>query len=279
MGAPPNPVHGLDDDSDEEVRDLKDATGGGTRPRREPLELFIPSSGGGGLSELDAVRQALEELVRVSDRTSLVNYPDRGGPMREDTTPLLASICFPVLFPLGVWDPFGRRRRVSLSDGITHLMKFADRSPPVDGVPQAPRYQLASHHAFRYLCLETKMSRQANEKGRFFLRQNEEQVQVPVDEITEEKLRQIMGRAVQCVTNLSGTDGYWVAQQGHLEAAFKTYSAADHHWYDLHRLLPCATEEPPAGDDTAVRDTRDRDHGLIDNPHIANWWTWERMKI
>jgi len=88
-----------------------------------------------------------------------------------------------------------------------------------------------------------------------------------------------MGRAVQCVTNISGTDGYWVAQQGHLEAAFKTYSAADHHWYDLHRLLPCATEEPPAGDDTAVRDTRDRDHGLIDNPHIANWWTWERMKI
>ena len=70
MGAPPNPVHGLDDDSDEEVRDLKDATGGGTRPRREPLELFIPSSGGGGLSELDAVRQALEELAGFSDRNN-----------------------------------------------------------------------------------------------------------------------------------------------------------------------------------------------------------------
>ena len=97
-----------------------------------------------------------------------------------------------------------------------------------------------------------------------------------------------MGRAVRYATNVSGTDGYWLGQQRHLEDAvdqlpsltsFTTYSAADHHWYDLHRLLPRATEEPLVENDTAVRDTRDRDPGLIDNPHIADWWTWERMKI
>ena len=83
MGAPPNHVHGWDDDSDEEVRDLEDAAGGGTRPRREPLESFTPSSGGGGLSEQDAVRQALEEFAGFSDRNSPDNCPARGEPLRE----------------------------------------------------------------------------------------------------------------------------------------------------------------------------------------------------
>ena len=136
VDAPPNPVHDLDDDdSDEEVRDPEDSAGGGTQPRREPLDDFIPSSGGGGISEQDAVRQALEELAGCSDENSLVNYPARSEPWHEDTTTMLASMCFPVMFPLGVGDPFhvGHQRRGSLADDITHLMKFADQPPPVDG--------------------------------------------------------------------------------------------------------------------------------------------------
>ncbi|CAM9910054.1 unnamed protein product [Laminaria digitata] len=248
-----------DDDADDDADDTtNDGQAGGS---------FIPSSGACGVSEQDAVRQALEELADFSDRNSPVNYPARGEPLREDTTPWLASMCFPVLFPLGVGDPFNdlRRRRVK----FTHLMKFSPKSrttaSPVTG----------------YWCLHTKMRR-------FFLVQNQEQVQVPVEEITEGELRQIMGRAVRYVSNVSGTDGYWLAQQGHLEdavdqlprlTAFTTYSAADHHWYDLHRLFPRATKEPPPGDDAAVRDIHERNPGLIDNPHIADWWTWERMKI
>ena len=64
VGAPPNPVDGLADDLDEEVRDLEDAAGAGTRPRREPLESFIPSSGGGGVNEQHTLRQALEAFAR-----------------------------------------------------------------------------------------------------------------------------------------------------------------------------------------------------------------------
>ncbi|CAM9801882.1 unnamed protein product [Laminaria digitata] len=196
--------------------------------------------------------------------------------------PWIASMCFPVLFPLGIGDPFNdaRRRRVDFSDALTHLMKFVDRPPPVDGVPQAPHFRFASHRTFRYWSLNTKVRRTAQTQCRYFLIQNQEQVQ--------EELRQIMGRAVRYVSNVSGTDGYWLAQQGHLEdavdqlpslTAFTTYPAADHHWYNLHRLLPRATEEPPAGDDAAVSDIRERNRGLINNPHIAGWWTWERMKI
>ena len=279
--APPNSVHGVDDDSDEEVRGPEDAAGRGTRRRLELLEPFIPSSGGGGVSEQDAVLQAFEGLAGFSDRNSRVNYPARGEPLREKPTPWLASMRLVVLFLLGVGDPFhvGRPRRVPLSNGITYLMTFADRPPPVDGVPQAPNYQFAIHRTFRYWCLDAKMRRQANEQCRLFLRQNQEQVQVPVEDITEEELRQMMVRAVRYIANVSGTDGYGLAQQGHLEdgadqlpslTAFTTYSAADHDWYNLHRLLPRATEEPRAGDDADVRDICCRDCGLIDNPHLAD---------
>ena len=52
------------------------------------------------------------------------------------------------------------------------------------------------------------MRRQAKKQCRFFLGQNQEQVQVPVDEITENELRQIMGRAVRYIAKVSGMDGY-----------------------------------------------------------------------
>ena len=177
---------------------------------------------------------------------------------------------------------------MSLNDGITNLMKVSDLTPPVDGFPQAPHYRFASHRTFSCSYLDTNMRRQAKYQCRFFLRENETQVLVPVDNITEENVRQIMGRAVRYAASVSGTDGCWLAKQRHLKdttdqlpslTVFRTYSAADHHWYDLRRRLRRATEEPPAGDDAAVRDIRDRSHGLIDNPHIADWSTWERMKI
>ncbi|CAN0413212.1 unnamed protein product [Laminaria digitata] len=75
-------------------------------------------------------------------------------------------MCFPVVFPLGVGDPFNdlRRRRVKFSEAIMHLMKFVDRPPPIDGVPQVPHYRFASHRTFRYWCLDTKMRRTAKEQ-------------------------------------------------------------------------------------------------------------------
>ena len=95
-----------------------------------------------------------------------------------------------------------------------------------------------------------------------------------------------MGTGVRYVANVSGTDGYWLALRGHLEdvvdqlpslTALTANSDADHYWYDLHRHLPRATEKLPAED--AVRYIHDRNRGLIDDPHISDWRTWEMTKI
>ena len=68
-----------------------------------------------------------------------------------------------------------------------------------------------------------------------------------VMESTRENVRSIIGQMTRYSANVSGSDGYWLSQQEKLESAaeqlpnltvFTTYSAADHHWFDLHRLMP-----------------------------------------
>lgn len=83
VDAQPNPAHCLDKDgSDEEVRDLQDAAGRGTRPRRTQQEASIPSSRAGGLSEKDAVRETAEVLARSTDQYGLVASPCARTPPR-----------------------------------------------------------------------------------------------------------------------------------------------------------------------------------------------------
>ena len=102
-----------------------------------------------------------------------------------------------------------------------------------------------------------------------------------VIESTRENVRSIIGQMTRYSANVSGSDGYWLSQQEKLESAveqlpnltvFTTYSAADHHWFDLHRLMPSFREDSPS-------DIRERNKALIENPHLADWWFWERLRL
>jgi hypothetical protein len=55
---------------------------------------------------------------------------------------------------------------------------------------------------------------------------------------------------------------------------FFTFSAADMHWPDLHRLMPHG--------DSSLSDQESasqRRQDLIDNPHIADWFFERRFKL
>lgn len=54
---------------------------------------------------------------------------------------------------------------------------------------------------------------------------------------------------------------------------FTTYSAVDHHWFDLHRPMPGYKE-----DDDAKPTPQQRTQWLIDNPHLADWWFWQCLQ-
>ena len=76
--------------------------------------------------------------------------------------------------------------------------------------------------------------------------------------------------------NITGSDAYWYKERGNLASIFEqkkagtvffTFSAADFHWSDLHRLMP----------KTGVT-AKERAASLLNNPHIADHWFGIRMK-
>ncbi|CAM9847427.1 unnamed protein product [Pylaiella littoralis] len=250
------------------------------RPRGEPRESFIAAGATGGLSEEQGVRRASESLNTGRGRFESGNYSASLGLLREDNTHYLASMCFPKLFPNGARDPFlrARTREVGTVDALTHLMKYADMLG--EGVHEAPRYRFASHRTFAYWYLNIRMRGQGKDQTRVFVNRNAEAVQRPVEEVTEAHIRELLGSATRYTAHISGTDGYWMEASSKLEEAvnqlksptvFSTYSAADHHWHDLHRLMPRVGPEPLTGDENSERSIHERHRSLIDNPHIADW--------
>lgn len=111
-------------------------------------------------------------------------------------------------------------------------------------------YRFASHRTFRYWRLDTKIRRQAREQCRVYTRQNPAQAEVSVDELVGQlcqNVQLIIGQMTRYTANISGTDGFWLKNKKKQEDAvdqlstftvFTTYSAADHHWFHLHKLMP-----------------------------------------
>lgn len=280
----PNPLDDLDDD---DIRNPGDAAGLGARPQGEPRESFIPMPGAGE-GEAEILRRQLQEMTgyrgHKGSQTATMPYPGRGEPVRE-ATPWLWSMAFPTLFPEGTCDPSGPHLRdVRDVDTISHLMKFVDRPAGA-----APSYRFARHRTFRYWALDLRLRKTARGQCRVFLQNNPALTTLDPTEVNDDVINQLMGIATRYVANVPGTDGFWKKWEGKLEDAvdqlhslstFTTYSAADQHMADLYRLMPRAGPEPEVGvGDGNVRPIQERNRLLIDNPHIADWWIWERMQV
>ncbi|CAM9386991.1 unnamed protein product, partial [Ectocarpus sp. 8 AP-2014] len=287
-GIEPMPDPLEHEDEGDNVRDPEDASGLAARPQRGPAESFIPMPGDGRQSEAEILRQQLEHMTNYTDNgqsgAATMQYPGREAPLREDT-PWLWSMCFPTLFPNGVGDPSqAHQRTLTDVDIVTHLMKFVDRP---EG--EAPYYRFASHRTFRYWALDMRLRKTARLQCRIFLRNNPALTSLDPSEVNDDTIRQLMSVATRYVANVPGTDGYWKKWEGKLEdtidqlpslSTFTTYSAADHHMADLYRLIPRAGPEPEAGVGAGnVRPIQERNRLLIANPHIADWWIWERMQV
>ncbi|CAB1106966.1 unnamed protein product [Ectocarpus sp. CCAP 1310/34] len=269
---------------DDDVTDPLQAAGGRTTSNT-PRESFIPTDGTGETPQEDEVRACLERLAARrdgGDASARVHHPRQLDPLPEHQTPFLATKCFPCLFPRGAADPTSgaRRRGVDFVDHVTHLLKF------VDAVEEERyHYRFVSHRLFAYWCMDTKVRSQARTQCRMFMNNNPHIAQMSVDEVFDniwDNVQGIMTHMSRYTANLPGTDGFWQKEQGRLENAvdqlqsltvFTTYSAADHHWYDLHRLMPGYKE-----DDDDKPTPQQRTQWLIDNPHLADWWFWQRLQ-
>ena len=89
-------------------------------------------------------KDAIQKDFSCEDK---INWPTIGQlPINEHTTPFLATMAFPTLFPDGNGDPTNPslNRDISLSSKIQHLMKFAEL------INSRWVYRFATHPRFSY---------------------------------------------------------------------------------------------------------------------------------
>ena len=64
-----------------------------------------------------------------------------------------------------------------------------------------------------------------------------------------------------------------IKQIGHQGLIFFTFSAADLHWPELHKLMP---DDGNSGEGSTS--AKQRQQNLVDNPHIAAWFFNRRFE-
>ena len=86
----------------------------------------------------------------------------------------------------------------------------------------------------------------------------------------------IVHRMSAYCSNITRSDAYWYKRRAELEATFEqkepatvffTFSYADNHWHDLHRLMPRNYSLDDSNMDFAHRYS-----DVINNPHLVDWY-------
>ena len=103
------------------------------------------------------------------------------------------------------------------------------------------------------------------------------------DAINRRECTQLLNRMSAYSSNITGSDSYWNKRRSELEATFEqkeaatvffTFSYADNHWQDLHRLMPRNYNQ----DINSIESTNPIKYkDVINNPHLVDWYFGERL--
>ena len=83
--------------------------------------------------------------------------------------------------------------------------------------------------------------------------------------------------------NITGSDAYWYKRRAELEATFEqkeaatvffTFSYADNHWHDLHRLMPRNFNKTQSELDFSHKYS-----DVLSNPHLVDWYFSQRLEV
>ena len=173
-------------------------------------------------------------------------------PFNEFSTPCLATLAFPTLFPDVKGDPTNNanQRQISESDTesfaqkLKHLIKFGERE---NG---KWNYRFASHPRFGYWAYNMLYRKRLLSQGNFYIKKNFGERLMTVDELrhmlASENHSQIMNKLMYYAKNISGTNSYWYQVKEQLKATlqqvgsptiFWTLSCAEFHWPEFHAMF------------------------------------------
>ena len=126
--------------------------------------------------------QAIQHQLSSTDNNQVMSWPTvHNDPINEYTTPFLATLAFPTLFPDGKGDPTNPSlyRDVQLAERIKHLLKYAEHK---DG---RWVYRFASHPRFAYWAFNMIERKRILQQTGIFLKQNPGEAHLTIEELQE----------------------------------------------------------------------------------------------
>ena len=222
--------------------------------------------------------QAIQQQLSSTYNNQVMSWPTvDNDPINEYTTPFLATLAFPALFPDGKGDPTNPalNRDVQLAERIKHLLKYAEQK---DG---RWLYRFASHPRFAYWAFNMIERKRILQQTGIFLKQNPGEAHLTIEELQEmtanNSANVLLSKMSRYLANISGSNAYWFKARENLKAIisnvgpptfFFTFSSADMHWPELHALFNSDGSNTP----------ENRRQNVINNPHITDWFFTQRLE-
>ncbi|CAG8802972.1 2782_t:CDS:2, partial [Cetraspora pellucida] len=214
-------------------------------------------------------------IKRVQARNPPVEWPQiDSNPVNEFQTPGYIARAFPTLYPYGRADLRSERiKEVKPAEYFKHLLLYKDG-------------RFARHTCWRYFALNSQMRWRALQEGSVFVRQNLNDDQLTVEEIHNAIANgdnYMSNRIMRYGESLRRSRQFWTArscelsdmikQIGSQGLVFFTFSAADLHWPELHKLI-----RESGGYRKENNSAEQRSQNIINNPHIVSWFFNKRFE-
>lgn len=220
-----------------------------------------------------------KEEIQEEIAGKILNWPSiQNKPFNEYTTPYLATMAFPTLFPDGKGDPTNPslNRHVPFSQSIKHLLKFGEF------LGGKWVYRFAKHPRFSYWALNMIQRKRTLQQSSVFIKQNPGDAHVTIEQLREMRSNNtstnFMTKLSRYVGNITGSNAYWQKRRNELKSIintkgaptiFFTFSSADMHWPQLHSLFSSKSHDCT---------NQERRQNVIDNPHIVDWFFNQRLQ-
>jgi hypothetical protein len=237
-----------------------------------------------GESEDTMIRSALRKKYKLKDIPTMA-WPERGSRINDYNTPGLQSILFPSLFPFGLGDSYNedRRETVTMTEASKHLLNYALANR--DGSFTFP---FAEHPRWKHWAQSTvQRHREVGQRNVYVKKHRTDGnlTELELQQIVRDDgsdLRNLISRMQRYNGNINGTNQYLYKSKRELESLIEakgmptfwfTWSAADNHWEDLHRLLYPGTTPPTFGTQSVMDELKKALHRrklVRKNPHLVD---------
>ena len=188
-----------------------------------------------------------KEEIQEEIAKKIFDWPSvQNKPFNEYTTPFLATMAFPTLFPDGKGDPTNPslNRHVPFCQSVKHLLKFGEF---LNGKWV---YRFAKHPRFSYWALNMIQRKRTLQQSSVFIKQNPGDAHVTIEQLHQMRSSNastnFMTKLSRYVSNITGSNAYWQKRRNELKTIinskgtptiFFTFSSADMHWPELHSLF------------------------------------------